>query len=371
MPARERTVFLSPMNAVFRNPVNGSTSGRCARLCAALALLALALPAAAQTLAHATAQYVDVDRVATVEGVVEAVRQSDLGAQVPGRVVALRVVAGDRVKAGQILVQVDSRAATQAEAASRSLLAEARANLVNAKARFARNERLAAAKFISEAALDQARAEYLAAQAQEAAAAANAAQSSTTTSLTTITAPYDGVVASTPVEVGDMATPGRTLLTLFDPRALRVTASLPEAVLARADLSAPVRIDIPALKRTVIARRATVVPMTDIRTHTTQVRLELPESAGLLPGQYARAALVTGRANALVIPQSAVLRRSEVTAVYVLDAQGRAQLRQVRLGEATGADSVEVLAGLDAGEHVALEPLRAGIEASRGDLPRS
>ena len=358
--------------AVFRRCRHApATAAVLARIWLAMAGVALALPGVAQVLPSATVQYVRVDRVATAEGVVEAVRQSDLAAQLSGRVVALHVVAGDRVKAGQVLVQIDARAATQAEAASRSLVAESRANLANAKAKFERNERLAAEKFISQAALDQARAEYLAAQAQAAAAAANAAQSSTTTSLSTITAPYDGVVGSTAVEVGDMATPGRTLLTVFDPRALRVTASLPEAVLARADLTAPVRIDIPALDRSIVARRATVVPMTDIRTHTTQVRLELPESAGLLPGQYARAALVTGRADALVIPQSAVLRRSEVTAVYVLDTKGRAQLRQVRLGELARDGNVEVLAGLDAGEQVALEPTRAGIEASRADLPRS
>jgi RND family efflux transporter MFP subunit len=342
-----------------------------AALACALGAAGIALAASAQPLAQAPAEYVDVDRVATVEGVVEAVRQSALGAQVAGRIVALHVKAGDSVKAGQVLVQIDARAATHAEAASRSQLAEARANLVNAKARYERNQKLAGEKFISAAALDQSRAEYLAAEAQVAAAAANAEQSSTTRSFGTIVAPYDGFVASTVAELGDMATPGRTLVTVFDPRALRVTATVPEAVLARASLESPVRIDIPALRRSVTARRATVVPVADIRTHTTQVRFDLPEATGLLPGQYARASLVTGRARALTVPESAILRRSEVTAVYVLDAQGRAQLRQVRVGEATGDGRVEVLAGLDAGERVALEPLRAGIEASRPDSRRS
>lgn len=351
-------------------PKAGSTD-RAWRIGASLLTLVLALPAGAQTLARASVQYVDIDRVATAEGVVEAVRQSVLAAQVPGRVVSLAVKAGDTVKAGQVLVQIDSRTAVQAEAASRGQLDESRANLVNAKAKFERNQRLAAEKFISQAALDQARAEYLAAQAQVAAATANAEQSTTSRSFTTIAAPYDGVVASTDVEVGDMATPGRPLLTVFDPRALRVAATLPEAVLARARLDAPVRIDIPALGRSLTARRATVVPMADVRTHTTQVRLDLPETTGLLPGQYARAAVVTGRARALTVPASAILKRSEVTAVYVLDAQGRAQLRQVRVGESAGDGRVEILAGLDAGEEVAIEPLRAGIEASRADVPRT
>jgi len=248
---------------------------------------------------------------------------------------------------------------------------EAQANLVNAKAKYERSQRLFAQKFISQAALDQAEAENLAAQAQVAAAMANAGQSSTSKSFTTIVAPYDGVVASTEVEVGDMATLGRPLLTVFDPRELRVSATLPQAVLALANLEAPVRVELPTLGRALVARQVTVIPVADPRTHTTRVRLDLPEAAGLMPGQYTRASIVTGHARVLAIPQVAVLKRSEVTAVYVLDPNGRAQLRQVRLGEPAGDGWVEVLAGLDAGERVALEPIRAGIEVSRSAGQRS
>ena len=340
---------------------------------AALAALAAAALATAQPAPQpsAVAAYRDVDRTVAAEGVVEAVRQSTLAAQIAGRVVALPVKAGDPVKAGQLLLQIDARAATQAEAASQSQVREAQANLTNAKAKYERSAQLFEQKFISQAALDQARAEYLAAQAQTAAALANAGQSATSKSFTTIVAPYDGVVASTDVELGDMATTGRPLITLFDPRALRVTATLPQAVLATARLDAPVRIVLPTLGRELTARQVTVIPVADTRTHTTRVRLDLPESAGLLPGQYARAMIATGRVRALTIPETAVLRRSEVTAVYVLDAQGRAQLRQVRIGEAIGEGQVEVLAGVNAGERVALDPVRAGIEASDRGEPRS
>ena len=318
----------------------------------------------------AVAQWRDVDRVVAVEGVVEAERQSVLAAQVAGRVVALSVKAGDAVKAGAPLVQIDPRSAVQADQASRSQVQEAQANLANAKMKFERSRQLFAQKFISQAALDQAQADYLAAEAQTAAALANAGQSATSRSFTTIAAPYDGVVASTGVEVGDMATPGRPLLTVFDPRALRVTATVPQAVLAKADLGAPVRIHVPAQGRDLSATKVTVIPVADTRTHTTQVRLDLPPTPGLLPGQFARASLVTGHARALTVPASAILRRSEVTAVYVLDAQGHAQLRQVRIGETVDED-VELLAGVRAGERVAVDPVRAGIEASRADEPRS
>jgi len=335
---------------------------------AATLLCAIATAATAAPVDTAVATYVDVTRTARTEGVVEAVRQSTLAAQVAGRVIAMPVRAGDTVRSGQLLVQIDARSAAQAEAASQGQLREARANLVNAKAKYERSQLLMAQKFISQAALDQAAAEYAAAEAQASAAGANAEASSTSKSFTTIVAPYDGIVGSTDVQLGDMATAGRPLLTIFDPRALRVTATLPQSVLARADLSAPVAIEIPSLERTLVALRATIIPMADTRTHTTQVRLDLPQAAGLMPGQYARASIVTGHARALIIPAAAVLRRGEVTAVYVVDTKGNAQLRQVRLGE-IDAERAEVLAGLDAGETVSIAPVRTGIEASgRGGI---
>ena len=333
---------------------------------AAAASSAFAAGGSPGTPASAVVEYRQLQRVAPAEGVVEAVRQSALAAQVAGRVVALGVKAGDSVKAGQVLVQIDPRTAVQAEAASQSQVREARANLANARSKYERSKQLFAQKFISQAALDQAEAEYVAAQEQTAAAVANASQAATSTSFTTIAAPYAGVVASTEVEVGDMAVPGRALVTVFDPRALRVTATLPQAVLAQVKLDAPVAVEVPTLERSFASERVTVIPVADTRTHTTQVRLDLPEARGLLPGQYARALFVTGHARALAIPAAAVLRRSELTAVYVLDRSGGAHLRQVRLGEAAGEGMVEVLAGLLPGERVSLEPVRSGIEASSG-----
>jgi RND family efflux transporter MFP subunit len=337
------------------------------RYLAPFALLAFAWIAAAQPAPATTGivDYRDLERFATAEGVVEAVRQSTLAAQVSGRIVALPVKAGDTVRAGQLLAQIDSRSAVQAEAASQSQVREAQANLTNARAKYERSQKLYEQKFISRAALDQAESEFLAAQAQTASAVANAGQSATSKSFTTIVAPYDGVVAATEVEIGDMAIMGRPLVTVFDPRELRVTATLPQSVLVKANLEAPVRVEIPTLARDLVARRVTVIPVADTRTHTTRVRLDLPQATGLMPGQYARARIVTGRAHALAVPESAVIRRSEVTAVYVMDGKDRAQLRQVRLGEPAGNGLVEVLAGLSAGERVSLDPVRAGIEASR------
>jgi multidrug efflux pump subunit AcrA (membrane-fusion protein) len=92
------------------------------------------------------------------------------------------------------------------------------------------------------------------------------------------------------------------------------------------------------------------------------VRIDLPEDLrDVIPGIYARAHFTIGKTRKLLIPATAVARRGEVTAVYVVDAKQNVQFRQVRLGEAADAGYAEVLAGLMPGETVALEPVKAGI----------
>lgn len=298
------------------------------------------------------------------EGVIEAVRQTTLGAQVAGNIVALDVKAGDVVRAGQVLARIDARTADQAVLASRSQVAEAQANLANAKRKYERNRDLLAQKFVSQAALDQAEAEYLAAQAQVAAMTANQGQALAAQSYTTIVAPYAGVIGATLAELGDMAQPGRPLVTIFDPHELRVAATVPQAALATLKLDAPITVEIPAIDRSFTATRATVIPLADPRTHTARVRLDLPAADKLLPGQFARALFTTGTTRALAVPATALLRRGEVTAVYVVDRDGKPQLRQVRVGEAVGDHQVEVLAGLSPGERIATNPVQAGMASA-------
>jgi len=218
----------------------------------------------------------EVPLTLVAEGVVEAIRQTTLGAQVAGRIVVLDVKAGDVVRAGQVLARIDARTADQAVAASRSQIAEAEANLANARRKYERNRDLVAQKFVSQAALDQAEAEYKAAQAQLGAITANAGQAAAAQSFTTIAAPYAGVVGATLAELGDMAQPGRALITVFDPRELRVTATVPQSALARIRLDAPIGIEIPALGKSVDAVKSTVIPLADARTHTSRIRLDLP-----------------------------------------------------------------------------------------------
>ncbi|HET8747266.1 MAG TPA: efflux RND transporter periplasmic adaptor subunit [Ramlibacter sp.] len=320
-------------------------------------------PVPESVLATAPVELRDVELTYTAEAVVEAVRQSTVAAQIAGRIVELRFDVGDYVKKGEVIARIDERAATQALAASEAQVRQAEAALRNARAEFERSKQLVAQKFLSQAALDRAEAEYKAAQARVTALLAGAGQAQTERSFATIVAPYSGLVSARHVELGEMAVPGKPLMTGFDPGTLRVTATVPQAQIAAIQAGAKARVEVPSTSKWVAATQLTVIPAADPRTHTTQVRLGLPADVrGIYPGIYARAHFVTGRAQALLVPRAAVLQRSEVTAVYVVAGPGRPQLRQIRLGSAGDEHSVEVLAGLKPGERVALEPVKAGIK---------
>lgn len=300
------------------------------------------------------------------EGVVEAVRQTELAAQVPGRITDLRVKEGDRVSAGQVLARIDARAAAEQAAASRAQVEAARAQLEAAKKDFERSKQLFDKRYISQAAFDRAEAQYRAAEAQARALSAQAGAAQVGTTFYTLKAPYAGVVASVGVSLGDMAMPGQPFITLYDPRALRVAVDIPQSYAPRLATSAPARIELPALggaRRWQQSNSVTVLPLADTGSHTIRVRIDLPDphtAKGLIPGLSARAwlPLTGGAATRLTVPATAVIHRTELNAVYVVDARGVPQLRQVRLGETQG-ERVQVLSGLREGERVALDPLAA------------
>lgn len=330
---------------------------------AAAALAAWLAPAAAWAageLTTVTAGPAPQGAQTAYDGVVEAVRQTVIAAQVSGAIVELNVKAGDRVAAGQLLMRLDARAADQSAAAGDAQVRAARAAQDVAAKAFARQKQLAADQFISAAALDRAEAEYKAAQAEAAAQLAQAGAVRTASSFYVVHAPYAGVVSEVPVTLGEMAMPGRALATLFDPAALRVAAAVPQSATVSIGEGKSVRAEIPSLPNTAQRVqnpvRVQVLPAADLATHTLTLRADLaPGLLGAMPGQFARLWLPSPSATASPwVPTQAVVRRAEMTGLYVLDANNKPLLRQVRLGRSDGAQ-VEVLSGLNAGERVATD----------------
>jgi multidrug efflux system membrane fusion protein len=324
----------------------------------ALALTLTAPLASGAELLTAPVRETRGDGLYVAEASVEAVRQSVVAAQVAGRVTQLLVKAGDSVRQGQVLARIDAQAASQQATASQAQVEAARAQLEVAQKEFARQQQLFAQRFISQAALEQAEAQFKATGAAVRSTLAQAGAATTQTGFFTLTAPFAGKVAEVPIELGDMALPGRAIATVYDPAAMRVLASLPQSRLALLKAGVPVRIEfagLPPLNATSI----TVLPTVDATSHSVQLRLTLPPGLAVLPGMFARASvsLQGDAAKRLRVPVQAVIHRTELDAVYVV-VNGKPLLRQVRLGNTDGAE-VEVLAGLRAGEAVALDPLAA------------
>jgi RND family efflux transporter MFP subunit len=303
------------------------------------------------------------------DGVVQPVKQSSIAAQTSGRVITLPVKAGDKVRAGQVLATVDDSETQTGVQRSQAQVAQAQAELRNAQATFDRTRDLLAKGFVSAAAMDTADAQLRGAQAGRDQANAAQKQSGLTQGFTRVTAPFDAVVWQTSAEVGDLAFPGKALLTLYAPMPLRVVVQIPVSRSAQLRQDAAIEIAVPGKNgepRWIRPSQITRLPTADPVAQTVEWRLDLPpaEAASLLPGQPVKTRFAAGQSQRLVIPNSAVLRRGELTAVYVVSGKGFA-LKAIRIGTEHPGQGVEVLAGLTESDQVALDPIRAGLAGAQ------
>jgi membrane fusion protein (multidrug efflux system) len=304
-----------------------------------------------------------VPRFLTLTGSLSAFEDSDVAAGAAGKVLSVHVERGSLVKKGDVLVRLDSRAASASAAEARAQVELARTQKELAEADCARNDKLFEGGSVSAADHQRMQAQCRNAAAQAAAAEARLSLIETNLSDTTIRAPFDGVVTRRLMEVGEFASPGRAVIAVHDPASLRAVGSLPQFVLAATARIDRATVDIPSIGKTYPATRVTVLPASDPRLLSTQVRADLPNLsvAGLTPGMAAKVLIPIGKATRRVVPENVLIRRGELTAVNVKTPQNEPQLRQVRVGPsvhtADGQKLVEVLAGLTDGEQVLLNPL--------------
>lgn len=304
-----------------------------------------------------------------LDGVVQPVKQSTVSAQAGGRIATLVVKAGDSVRAGQLLATIDDRETQTGVQRSQAQVAQAQAELRNAQANFERTRDLQAKGFVSAAALDTADSQLKGALAGRDQAGAGARQSALAQGFTRVTAPFDGWVLQTHAEAGDLAVPGKPILTLYAPLPLRAVVQVPVSRSGQAQAAGAVEVLLQSGAggaQWVRPVSRSSVPTADPISQTIEWRLELPAEAGkvLLPGQQVRVRFAGSQAERMVVPGAAILRRGELTAVYVVSGTGFA-LKAVRLGADHGAAGVEVVAGLMAGDQVALDPVRAGLAGAQ------
>lgn len=292
------------------------------------------------------------------DGVVEAVQQAELSAQTAGRVARVAVDVDDRVRRGDVLLRLTAVEQRAGADTARAQLRAAEAAAVEAAANYRRFASLAGGQYVSRAQLDQARAARDSAAAARDAARAQLAQAAQQADYTVVRAPFDGVVAARRVEPGESVAPGQPLLSLHAPGALRIEVQVPQSD-ADAIRAAPRATVEFADGRRLQATQVVVHPAADPLTHSVGVRVVLPTAAPApVPGATAKVVFpIAAGAQAVQIPAHALVRRGELTGVYVVEGD-RIGLRQLRLGARRG-DRVEVLAGLRRGERIAADPVAA------------
>lgn len=313
-----------------------------------------------------------------LDGVIQPFKQSTVSAQTAGRIVSLLVKAGDTVQAGQLLATIDEREALVGAQRSQAQLAQAQADWHAAQANLTRQRELQAKGFVSQAALDMALAQFQGAQAGRDQAQAGTQQAALARGYSRVLAPYDGRVLGTDAQVGDLAVPGKPLLTVYAPLPLRAVVQVPASRSQRIGPTDQIEVRLAGQSGQgdwVQPTARTALPSTDPVAQTVEWRLDLSTQAaqGLVPGQQIAVRFVSAQPAAgparPLIPGAAVLRRGELTAVYVASERGFL-LRAVRLGPDHAGSGVEVLAGLKVGERVALDPVKAGLAGASAATAR-
>lgn len=323
--------------------------------------LAMAAGAAeADELATATASYRTVPREYRLDGVVEAIKRSTVSAQTQGQVEEIFYDVDDFVNKGDLLARLRDTEHRARVAGAAADLKSASAELEQARDEYSRVEGLYKQKNVSDSAMDKATADLKGAQARLEAAQAGLEQAREQLDYTQIRAPYSGIVTHRHVEAGEIASPGQQIMSGISLEELRVIVDVPQSVIPSVREAGEVNIYLPN-GEVAEAGRITVFPFADLGSNTFKVRVDLPQRAeGLFPGMFVKTGIVTGKKEELTVPKEAVVYRSEVTGVYVVDASGDISLRQIRIGRVLNGEVV-VLSGLTDGERVALDPIAAGV----------
>ena len=321
----------------------------------ALLMLVLLAPFAASAASELPTVAVTTETVArerSFDGIVEAERRSTVSAQVAARIEELPFDVDDYVKRGDIIVRFRDRPAAadlkQAEAAAQ----EARARLEEARSNHSRIQALYEQKRVSSADMDRANADLQSARARVEAADGALLAARERYENTLVRAPFSGIVVERNVELGEMATVGTPLMTGLSLEHLRVVVDVPQSDIGALRGGGEAWVDLPG-GGSLETQDVRIFPYADPATHTFRVRMRLAEGQhGIYPGMWVKVRFHTGEDQVLPVPASAVITRSELTAVYVLGEDGALHLRQVRLGRELPDGRVAVLAGLDPGERV-------------------
>lgn len=300
------------------------------------------------------AELAEIPVVAEASGSVEAWRRASPGTKIMGRVAELPVRQGDRVSAGQVIARIESADLEAAVAQAGAAVVMAEATLENAATHAARMEQLHAQRSVTDKNLEDATAGHRVAAASLEVARANLEAAEVILSYAVVRTPIAGWVTEKLIEAGDIAEPGRPMVIIEDLSRVKVKVNVPEGVVVGLAPGQPAEVTILGHTRSVTIDR--MVPAGDPATRTFTVEMVLDNPDGeIRAGMFARATFDTGSRSALLIPESAVVKRGQLVGVFVVGEGNRATLRWIKLGVRIDG-RVEALSGLRPGERYLLAP---------------
>lgn len=348
-----------------------------------------------------------VDDFYEASGTVRSKTTSVLSSKTLGNVVAIHVHEGDRVRAGQTLIEIDNREATaqlqKAQAGvreSENALEEADRNIRTAQAAktaseaslalaastHARYQNLLERRSVSPQEFDEVQTKYKVAQAEaeratrmlasldarrnQALARIDQARSDVSgarvyASYARVTSPINGIITAKQTDTGMMATPGAPLLTVEDDSHYRLEASVEESQLSRIKIGDQVGAQIDAAgSEEMPGRVAEIVPAADPASRSYAVKIDLPQHKNLRSGLYGKARFSRDSKQAITIPTTAIIHRGQLISVFVVDDAGIAHMRLIATGKSNG-NRIEVLTGLNDGERIVVDRVDAISDGSR------
>jgi len=291
-----------------------------------------------------------LDDILAWPGSVHSRTVANIAPKMTARIIEIKVNAGDKVKKGDLIAKLDERDIHAQANAAQAGLAGAMAQAERAKA----DEQRIKSLYSKEAATRQ-NYEVVVAAAKQAQAAANQAASAanevkTHLDDTSLRAPFDGIVSKRLQEPGDMGLPGVPVITMQTTQGLRLEAAVPASCAGSYQTGMDVNVRIDKLEQKLTGKIDEITPEIDPQTRTQLIKVALPATEGLQPGQYGWLEQACSQHEALLIPSNAVLHIGQLEVVKVL-VEGKPVMRHVRIGK-TYEEQVEVLSGLHAGETV-------------------
>ncbi|MGW8161425.1 MAG: efflux RND transporter periplasmic adaptor subunit [Desulfobulbales bacterium] len=302
---------------------------------------------------------------------------STVSSRIMGPVASITVKEGDRVKAGQLLIVIDSEESDKKVAAAEAAYREALQALngadqqrILAENSYNRFKNLYDAKALSqqefdrietqhkEASIEYARIKEMVKRAEAAWAEAKVYQG-----YKKIVSPVTGIVTAKFIDPGSMAMPGMRLLTIEDVTSYRLEAEMDESLAEKITPGLEVEVTVSALKKTFQSTISEIIPAVDPRSRTFTVYIPVPADTDLHSGFFAKVKIPIGQQESILVPAEALVTRGQLTGVFVVDDSRIITYRLVRVGKQYG-NNLEILTGLMPGDTIIIDNVSKAVDGA-------